>query len=86
MTRARAPALLLREHRVQAVLRRQALDGRAAACRLTPQMPQRGVPREHVVGVDRLMRAMKRADAEVDDADRHARRIVTPGRATLRGT
>ena len=32
-------------------------------------MPQRGSPAQDRVGVDRLVRAVKRAEPEMDDAD-----------------
>ena len=70
--RSRAPSSprrALLEHRIEPVLRRERRAMARGVLRLTPQMPQRGSPRSIVVGVDRLVRAVERAEAEMDDAD-----------------
>ena len=74
-----AGAALL-DGRVQPVLRRHPVAHVRAAQAHAADAPRAAGRGDRVVGVDRLMGAMKRADAEVDDAHRQTRRVVRRSR------
>ena len=63
------------QQRVEAVLRRQWLDGAWRLERNAAYSPPR-VGAQDGVGINRLMRPVEGAKAKVQDTDRHARRVV----------
>ncbi len=69
---------------IKSILRRQRIAhrGRAQACADDAPAPVAGT--EHGLGVHRLMRALERPDAEMDDAVRHGAAIVSRARDVAR--
>src|SRR5437773_8680119 len=62
--------------RIQTVLRHQPIADVGTAQAHTADPPRPALVRERVVGVDRLVRAMKSADPEMNDANADTARIV----------
>ena len=62
------PRRALLEHRVEAILRRERVRRARRLEAHAADAPVR-IAREHAVGVDRLVRAVERAEPEMDDAD-----------------
>src|SRR6185312_11420058 len=63
------PLRALADRRIQAVLRRHPVANARRAQAHATDAPAAAGMRERIVGVDSLMRAMKGADAEMNDAD-----------------
>ena len=62
--------------RIETILRRQPIAHVGTAQAHAANSPCTALFFQRIVGVDRLVRAVKRADAEMDDADTGAARIV----------